>query len=79
MADRGRAPTFDESKLDRLYPIPAHAPSAQAPRRFPGVTPESTATLLETLRDNHVKWHIFFNEKHFHKLVVLRGSCALQR
>ncbi|KAH9849119.1 hypothetical protein C2E23DRAFT_862163 [Lenzites betulinus] len=61
-----RAPSFDQAKLDKLYPIPSHAPVAQAPRRFPGVTPESTATLLDTLKDNHVKWHIFFNEKHFH-------------
>ncbi|KAI0822159.1 hypothetical protein BC628DRAFT_1412496 [Trametes gibbosa] len=61
-----RAAVFDQTKLDKLYPIPSHAPVTQAPRRFPGVTPESTTTLLETLRDNHVQWHIFFNEKHFH-------------
>ncbi|EIW52976.1 uncharacterized protein TRAVEDRAFT_175105 [Trametes versicolor FP-101664 SS1] len=66
MAETHRAAAFDHAKLDKLYTIPSHSPSAQAPKRFPGVTPESTATLLETLRDNHVKWHIFFNEKHFH-------------
>lgn len=62
-----RAPEFDHAKLDKLYTTPSHSPSAQAPTRFSGVTPESTATLLETLRDNHVKWHIFFNEKGYHK------------
>ncbi|KAI0667411.1 hypothetical protein C8Q78DRAFT_982136 [Trametes maxima] len=53
-------------RLDKLYPIPTHAPSPQAPRRLPGVTPQSTTALQKTLRDNHIKWHIFFNEKHFH-------------
>ncbi len=62
-----RAPEFDHVKLNKLYTIPSHSPSALAPKWCPGVTPESTALLLETLRDNHVKWHMFFNEKHYHK------------
>ncbi len=62
-----RALEFDHVKLNKLYTIPLHSPSAQVLKWFPGITPESTATLLETLRDNHVKWHIFFNKKHYHK------------
>ncbi|KAI0776932.1 hypothetical protein BD413DRAFT_610512 [Trametes elegans] len=58
--------TFLSDTLDKVYPIPSHAPSAQAPRRFPGVTPDSTAAVLKTLKDNHQRWHIFFNEKGFH-------------
>ncbi|KAI0367929.1 hypothetical protein BV20DRAFT_949395 [Pilatotrama ljubarskyi] len=57
---------YSSDKLDKLYPIPSHAPSAQSPRRLPGATPESTEALLKTLKDNHFRWHIFFNEKHFH-------------
>ncbi|CDO68531.1 hypothetical protein BN946_scf184998.g28 [Trametes cinnabarina] len=53
-------------KWEKLYPPPSHAPSTQAPRRLPGATPDSTAALLNTLRDNHVKWHVFFNDKGFH-------------
>ena len=56
-----------EEKLDRLYPAPSPSPSVQAPRRLPGSTPESTSTLIKVLKDNHVKWHIFFNDKGFHK------------
>ncbi|KAJ8473956.1 hypothetical protein ONZ51_g7532 [Trametes cubensis] len=52
-----------EGKLDRLYPAPSPSPSVQAPRRLPGSTPESTSTLIKVLKDNHVKWHIFFNDK----------------
>ncbi|KAI8976416.1 hypothetical protein BD414DRAFT_446586 [Trametes punicea] len=53
-------------KWDRLYPTPSHPPSHQSPRRLPGATADSTSALLKTLRDNHVKWHIFFNDKGFH-------------
>ncbi|OSD00411.1 hypothetical protein PYCCODRAFT_1414510 [Trametes coccinea BRFM310] len=53
-------------KWEKLYTTPSHAPSRQGPRRLPGATPESTAALLNTLKDNHVKWHIFFNDKGFH-------------
>ncbi len=59
--------TANEETLNKLFPVPASAPSVQAPARFPGTTLQTTATLQETLKDNHVKWHIFFNYKHFHK------------
>ena len=59
-----------EDKLDVLFPVPSPAaPSPQAPGRLPGVTPESTAALRRTLKENHTKWHIFFNDKRFHKSV----------
>ncbi|KAH9939658.1 uncharacterized protein BXZ73DRAFT_43383 [Epithele typhae] len=57
----------DKATLQKLFPTPPPPPpSAQSPARFPGVTPESTATLLRTLEENHVKWHVFFNSKGFH-------------
>lgn len=56
-----------DENLHKLFPVPSPAPSPQAPARFPGITPETTKALQKTLRDNHVKWHIFFNLKRFHK------------
>ncbi|EJF60831.1 hypothetical protein DICSQDRAFT_61817 [Dichomitus squalens LYAD-421 SS1] len=56
----------DEAALKRLFPIPAQAPSFQAPARFPGSSPEAVVALQRTLKDNHVKWHIFFNTQRFH-------------
>ncbi|KAI1789889.1 hypothetical protein LXA43DRAFT_892066 [Ganoderma leucocontextum] len=55
-----------EEDLNKLFPVPTPAPSPQAPARFPGTTLETTAALQKTLKDNHVKWHIFFNFKRFH-------------
>ncbi|KAL0959084.1 hypothetical protein HGRIS_014382 [Hohenbuehelia grisea] len=48
------------------FPIPSLPPSRIAPARLPGICPESTKVLLEVLRENHEKWHIFLNEKRFH-------------
>ena len=59
--------TSQDKNLNALFPVPSPAPSPQAPVRFPGITPDSAATLQKALKDNHVKWHIFFNFKRFHK------------
>lgn len=59
--------TSNEDTLKKLFPVPASAPSAQAPARFPGTTIETTVALQDKLKDNHVKWHIFLNKKRFHK------------
>ncbi|RPD56815.1 hypothetical protein L226DRAFT_469036 [Lentinus tigrinus ALCF2SS1-7] len=55
-----------DETLNTLFPVPSPAPSQQAPTRFPGIAPDSVAALQRTLKDNHVKWHIFFNFKRFH-------------
>ncbi|KAI0739632.1 hypothetical protein C8Q80DRAFT_1222030 [Daedaleopsis nitida] len=55
-----------DDTLNKLFPVPAPSPSPQAPGRFPGITPDSTVALQSTLRENHTKWHIFFNDKRFH-------------
>ena len=57
----------DEAALDKLFPVPSQAPTFQAPARFPGTLPDTVAALQRTLKDNHVKWHAFFNDLGFHK------------
>jgi len=53
--------------LSYLFPTPGLAPSVLSPTRLPGVSPESSIALQTVLKDNHTKWHIFFNEHRFHK------------
>lgn len=62
-------------QLARLFPSPSIALSTVVPGpvRHAGWTHESTDAVLACLKDNHRKWHIFFNEKHFHKSVLLRS------
>ena len=58
------------SDSSSLFPTPGLPPSVLSPTRFPGVSPESSTALQTVLKDNHVKWHIFFNEQRFHKYVL---------
>ena len=55
--------------LDALFPIPS-SPPFLCPQRFPGITLEATDSLLGILKENHTRWHIFFNEKGHHKYVL---------
>ncbi|KZT20020.1 hypothetical protein NEOLEDRAFT_1158829 [Neolentinus lepideus HHB14362 ss-1] len=54
-----------ESK-DNLYTSIGSAPSPLCPQRWPGSDHEAEKTLLWTLKDNHEKWHTFFNDEGFH-------------
>lgn len=59
---------------DKFFPPPSHRggpANALAPRTWPGVSPASTAALQAILTDNHKKWHVFFNERGFHKYVLI--------
>ncbi|KAI0667401.1 hypothetical protein C8Q78DRAFT_982173 [Trametes maxima] len=49
-----------------LFPLPSAPPSLYAPARLPGVTHVSGTALADVLKDNHVKWHAFFNDRGFH-------------
>lgn len=60
------------NSLDFLFPVPSLPPSRLSPGRSPGVSAESTKTLQNVLKDNHIKWHIFFNDLQFHKYVRTR-------
>ncbi|KAH9895753.1 hypothetical protein C8Q73DRAFT_644436 [Cubamyces lactineus] len=53
-------------ELDTLFPLPSSPPSSQAPARLPGITHASSVALANALKDNHVKWHGFFNDLGFH-------------
>ncbi|KAF9483644.1 hypothetical protein BDN70DRAFT_873484 [Pholiota conissans] len=62
--------------LDYLFPVPSRPKSDLSPSHFPGISPESTETLQWVLKDNHVKWHIFFNDEHFHNHAAHRAIAA---
>ncbi|KAF9235890.1 hypothetical protein BU15DRAFT_64441 [Melanogaster broomeanus] len=58
-----------QQNLDNLFPVPSLPPSLLSPQRFPGSSPESVAALQHVLKDNHNRYHIYFNYKQFHKCV----------
>ncbi|KAF9467641.1 hypothetical protein BDZ94DRAFT_1305265 [Collybia nuda] len=49
-----------------LFPTPSPAPSKLSPRFWPGISPRSTESLRNLLRDNHDRWHVYFDPKGFH-------------
>lgn len=57
------------SVLDELFPVPSSPQSTLIPIYWPGINLESTATLREILKDNHERWHCFWNNMGFHKYV----------
>ncbi|KIM44120.1 hypothetical protein M413DRAFT_443166 [Hebeloma cylindrosporum] len=67
---------MDSSVLEQLFPVPSLPQSSLSPSHFPGVSPESTAKLQSILKDNHTRWHIFFNEKRFHNHAAHRAIAA---
>ncbi|KAJ3489162.1 hypothetical protein NLI96_g2302 [Meripilus lineatus] len=65
-----------EDKLKELFTMPSPAPTnfGLTPGRLPGPTYDSAQALLECLRHNHLKQHIFFNDRGFHKYVVSHSA-----
>lgn len=61
------------TKTDFLFPNPSSPPSTLSPYHWPGVSPESTQALRDVLKDNHERWHIFFNDKGFHNHTAHRA------
>jgi hypothetical protein len=51
---------------DELFPAPSPAPSKLSPAVWPGNSLESTTALQKCLKENHEKFHIFFNDRGFH-------------
>ncbi|KAF8063378.1 hypothetical protein FPV67DRAFT_240286 [Lyophyllum atratum] len=47
--------------LDDFFPAPSAPLARLSPRMWPGITTQSTETLQNVLKDNHAKWHIFFD------------------
>jgi len=58
-----------QPSLDSLFPTPSTPPSLSAPARWSGITPQTVEVLRKVLKDNHERWHIFFNDRGFHKYV----------
>ena len=62
----------EEINID-LFPTPIQTPRPSSqnnpliPRTWPGVSPSSTTTLQSILSDNHKRWHVFLNDRQFHK------------
>ncbi|KAK0453854.1 hypothetical protein EV421DRAFT_1766925 [Armillaria borealis] len=54
------------SNTIELFPAPSSAASSLTPTFLPGADADSTLAMQSVLRDNHEKWHIFFNDKDFH-------------
>ncbi|KAF9230922.1 hypothetical protein BU15DRAFT_83025 [Melanogaster broomeanus] len=75
----------DQQELDALFPVPSLPPSPLSPQRFPGSSLESVAALQHVLKDNHNRYHIFFNYVRFHDhagyralaIYALGGSASL--
>jgi len=66
MTETTKPPTFTED-LSLLFPIPSRAPSVLSPIAPPGVNREAADELVRLLKENHVRFHGFFNDKGFHK------------
>jgi hypothetical protein len=50
-----------------LFPSPSGTPiHPSMPRNLPGATPESTKVMRTTLKENHERYHILFNDRGFH-------------
>ncbi|KAF9235893.1 hypothetical protein BU15DRAFT_64445 [Melanogaster broomeanus] len=62
-----------QQNLDTLFPVPSLPPSPLSPQRLPGSTLESLAALQHVLKDNHNRYHIFFNYTRFHNHVTHRA------
>ncbi|KAG6871051.1 hypothetical protein C0995_008805, partial [Termitomyces sp. Mi166 len=58
--------SFNNPSAFDLFPIPSSPSSSLVPKHWPGISTESTAVLQEVLKDNHVRWNIFFNDSGFH-------------
>lgn len=58
------------SSTFELFPLPSFVPpltNIPVPRTWPGITTASTAAVQALLKENHEKYHVFFNERGFHK------------
>ncbi|KAF9555920.1 hypothetical protein CPC08DRAFT_765575 [Agrocybe pediades] len=55
---------------DTFFPSPTRQVSSENSFSFPDVTPASTAAIQRILKDNHLRHHVFFNDKGFHNHIV---------
>lgn len=57
------------ANIDQLFSLSRRFPShtSQTPSLFPGANPDSAAKLVELLKLNHERYHIFMEGSAFHK------------
>jgi hypothetical protein len=53
-----------------LFPEPSFLALSKAPPRWPGNNSKTTKILLDILKDNHDKWHIFFDDDGRHNHIT---------
>ncbi|KAJ3828688.1 hypothetical protein F5880DRAFT_1621049 [Lentinula raphanica] len=58
-----------KSKFE-LFPEPSLLAPPKAPPRLPGINSKTTTTLLDILRENHAKWHIFYDDAGRHNHIT---------
>jgi len=63
--------------LHDLFPVPSLPVSRLAPKFWPGTTNDSAEALKTVLKDNHERWHIFFDPRGFHKYVSSQYAFVL--
>jgi Questin oxidase-like len=61
---------MSQQNLDILFPSPSPPPSKLSPSILPGNNLQSTSALQRCLRENHEKFHIFFNDQGFHNHTI---------
>ncbi|KAF5347796.1 hypothetical protein D9756_010285 [Leucocoprinus leucothites] len=66
----------NQEDVEFLFTGPsAHPPSVLSPPRFPGITADSAKALIDCLKDNYKRWHIFFNYTRFHNHSMHHTCC----
>ncbi|KAJ3782053.1 hypothetical protein GGU10DRAFT_378952 [Lentinula aff. detonsa] len=57
-------------KSFELFPEPSLLAPLKAPPRLPGINSKTTEALLDILKENHAKWHIFFDDAGRHNHIT---------
>jgi hypothetical protein len=58
---------MSSGNLSKLFAVPSQPLSPSFPLRLPGISEESGKALVETLKEDYVKYHVFFDTVGRHK------------
>ncbi len=64
-------PKIPKETLDALFPLDVDKPRQSIPFPYPRASAESAQTLVKFLKKNHEQFHIYFNDRAFHKCVTI--------
>jgi hypothetical protein len=53
--------------LTKLFPIPTKPLAASFPQRLAGVSAQAGQALIDTLKEDLIKYHVFFDDLGRHK------------